>query len=94
MKFHPFLDLGFFLFLFQYHIFFQSGSKGNLIYKRRSVRRIPPIVQSQCPDVNICPLQILLVSDYFYAFLRREHHLTNGLYLKRKDGSEATLILK
>ncbi|XP_035760210.1 phosphatidylinositol glycan anchor biosynthesis class U protein-like, partial [Neolamprologus brichardi] len=38
--------------------------------------------------------QILLVSDYFYAFLRREHHLTNGLYLKRKDGSEATLILK
>lgn len=47
-----------------------------------------------CPDRNICPLQILLVSDYFYAFLRREHHLTNGLYLKRKDGSEATLILK
>ncbi|KAK2861598.1 hypothetical protein Q5P01_001131 [Channa striata] len=38
--------------------------------------------------------QILLVSDYFYAFLRREHHLTYGLYLKRKDGSEATLILK
>ncbi|KAG8007194.1 DNA replication licensing factor mcm2 [Nibea albiflora] len=35
--------------------------------------------------------QILLVSDYFYAFLRREHHLTYGLYLKRKDGSEATL---
>ncbi|XP_056131221.1 phosphatidylinositol glycan anchor biosynthesis class U protein [Lampris incognitus] len=38
--------------------------------------------------------QILLVSDYFYAFLRREHHLTHGLYLKRKDGSEATLVLK
>uniref|UniRef100_A0A7N5ZXW4 Phosphatidylinositol glycan anchor biosynthesis, class U n=1 Tax=Anabas testudineus TaxID=64144 RepID=A0A7N5ZXW4_ANATE len=38
--------------------------------------------------------QILLVSDYFYAFLRREHHLTYGLYLKKKDGSEATLILK
>ncbi|XP_078105398.1 phosphatidylinositol glycan anchor biosynthesis class U protein [Sander vitreus] len=38
--------------------------------------------------------QILLVSDYFYAFLRREHHLTYGLYLKRKDGSEATLVLK
>uniref|UniRef100_A0A8C5B6W7 Phosphatidylinositol glycan anchor biosynthesis class U protein n=1 Tax=Gadus morhua TaxID=8049 RepID=A0A8C5B6W7_GADMO len=38
--------------------------------------------------------QILLVSDYFYAFLRREHHLTNGLYLKKKDGSEATLVLK
>ncbi|XP_029632299.1 phosphatidylinositol glycan anchor biosynthesis class U protein [Salmo trutta] len=36
--------------------------------------------------------QILLVSDYFY--LRREHHLTHGLYLKRKDGSEATLVLK
>ncbi|KAJ3603292.1 hypothetical protein NHX12_031034 [Muraenolepis orangiensis] len=38
--------------------------------------------------------QILLVSDYFYAYLRREHHLTNGLYLKKKDGSEATLVLK
>uniref|UniRef100_A0A3Q3MAG2 Phosphatidylinositol glycan anchor biosynthesis, class U n=1 Tax=Mastacembelus armatus TaxID=205130 RepID=A0A3Q3MAG2_9TELE len=38
--------------------------------------------------------QILLVSDYFYAFLRREHHITYGLYLKKKDGSEATLILK
>lgn len=38
--------------------------------------------------------QILLVSDYFYAFLRREHHLTCGLYLKKKDGSEATLVLK
>lgn len=42
MKFHPFLDLGFFFCLFQFHVFFQSGSKGNLIYKRRSVRRIPP----------------------------------------------------
>ncbi|XP_046881119.1 phosphatidylinositol glycan anchor biosynthesis class U protein [Hypomesus transpacificus] len=38
--------------------------------------------------------QILLVSDYFYAFLRREYHLTHGLYLKRKDGTEATLVLK
>ncbi|KAG5836426.1 phosphatidylinositol glycan anchor biosynthesis class U protein [Anguilla rostrata] len=38
--------------------------------------------------------QILLVSDYFYAYLRREHHLAHGLYLKRKDGSEATLVLK
>ncbi|TNM89227.1 hypothetical protein fugu_005482 [Takifugu bimaculatus] len=39
--------------------------------------------------------QILLVSDYFpHAFLRREHHLSYGLYLKRKDGSEATLVLK
>ncbi|KAG5274370.1 hypothetical protein AALO_G00135370 [Alosa alosa] len=38
--------------------------------------------------------QILLVSDYFYAYLRREHHLSHGLYLKRKDGSEATLVLK
>uniref|UniRef100_A0A8C6L5W3 Phosphatidylinositol glycan anchor biosynthesis, class U n=1 Tax=Nothobranchius furzeri TaxID=105023 RepID=A0A8C6L5W3_NOTFU len=38
--------------------------------------------------------QILLVSDYFYAFLRREHHLIHGLYLKKKDGSEATLVLK
>uniref|UniRef100_A0A4W4DNQ9 Phosphatidylinositol glycan anchor biosynthesis, class U n=1 Tax=Electrophorus electricus TaxID=8005 RepID=A0A4W4DNQ9_ELEEL len=38
--------------------------------------------------------QILLVSDYFYAYLRREHHLSQGLYLRRKDGSEATLVLK
>ncbi|MBN3272072.1 PIGU protein, partial [Polyodon spathula] len=38
--------------------------------------------------------QILLVSDYFYAYLRREHHLTHGLYLRKKDGTEATLILK
>ncbi|XP_005986813.1 phosphatidylinositol glycan anchor biosynthesis class U protein [Latimeria chalumnae] len=38
--------------------------------------------------------QILLVSDYFYAYLRREHHLTHGLYLKQKDGTEAMLILK
>ncbi|KAI2663859.1 Phosphatidylinositol glycan anchor biosynthesis class U protein [Labeo rohita] len=37
---------------------------------------------------------ILLVSDYFYAYLRREHHLTHGLYLKKKDGTEATLVLK
>ncbi|KAG1963208.1 phosphatidylinositol glycan anchor biosynthesis class U protein [Pimephales promelas] len=38
--------------------------------------------------------QILLVSDYFYAYLRREHHLTHGLYLKKEDGTEATLVLK
>ncbi|XP_077435054.1 phosphatidylinositol glycan anchor biosynthesis class U protein [Vanacampus margaritifer] len=38
--------------------------------------------------------QILLMCDYFYAFLRREHHLVHGLYPKRKDGSEATLVLK
>nr|XP_061813456.1 phosphatidylinositol glycan anchor biosynthesis class U protein-like [Nerophis lumbriciformis] len=38
--------------------------------------------------------QVLLVSDYFYAFLRREYHLVHGLYPKRKDGSEATLVLK
>ncbi|XP_051997493.1 phosphatidylinositol glycan anchor biosynthesis class U protein-like [Xyrauchen texanus] len=38
--------------------------------------------------------QILLVSDYFYAYLRREYHLTHGLYLKKKDGTEATLVLK
>ncbi|XP_053569370.1 phosphatidylinositol glycan anchor biosynthesis class U protein [Bombina bombina] len=38
--------------------------------------------------------QILLVSDYFYAFLRREYHLHHGLYLTKKDGTEATLILK
>jgi len=40
------------------------------------------------------PPQILLVSDYFYAYLRREHHLTHGLYLKKEDGTEATLVLK
>ncbi|TSZ40538.1 Phosphatidylinositol glycan anchor biosynthesis class U protein [Bagarius yarrelli] len=38
--------------------------------------------------------QILLLSDYFYAYLRREHHLSHGLYLQKKDGSEATLVLK
>ncbi|XP_064856786.1 phosphatidylinositol glycan anchor biosynthesis class U protein [Oncorhynchus nerka] len=38
--------------------------------------------------------QILVVSDYFYVYLRREHHLTHGQYLKRRDGSEATLVLK
>ncbi|XP_056404702.1 phosphatidylinositol glycan anchor biosynthesis class U protein isoform X2 [Hyla sarda] len=38
--------------------------------------------------------QILLVADYFYAFLRREYHLHHGLYLTKKDGTEATLILK
>ncbi|XP_053309770.1 phosphatidylinositol glycan anchor biosynthesis class U protein [Spea bombifrons] len=38
--------------------------------------------------------QILLVSDYFYAFLRREYHLHHGLYLTKRDGTEATLILK
>uniref|UniRef100_A0A3Q3WT01 Uncharacterized protein n=1 Tax=Mola mola TaxID=94237 RepID=A0A3Q3WT01_MOLML len=38
--------------------------------------------------------QILLMSDYFYAFLRREHHLSYGLYLKKINGSEATLVLK
>ncbi len=27
-------------------------------------------------------------------YLRREHHLTHGLYLKKKDGTEATLVLK
>lgn len=39
-------------------------------------------------------LQILLISDYFYAFLRREYYLTHGLYLTRKDGTEAMLVLK
>ncbi|XP_068768467.1 phosphatidylinositol glycan anchor biosynthesis class U protein isoform X2 [Struthio camelus] len=38
--------------------------------------------------------QILLVSDYFYAFLRREYYLTHGLYLTRQDGTEAMLVLK
>ncbi|XP_036804287.1 phosphatidylinositol glycan anchor biosynthesis class U protein-like [Oncorhynchus mykiss] len=38
--------------------------------------------------------QILGVSDYFYVYLQREHHLTHGQYLRRKDGSEATLVLK
>ncbi|XP_023984112.1 phosphatidylinositol glycan anchor biosynthesis class U protein [Physeter macrocephalus] len=38
--------------------------------------------------------QILLISDYFYAFLRREYYLTHGLYLTTKDGTEAMLVLK
>ncbi|OCT60583.1 hypothetical protein XELAEV_18046607mg [Xenopus laevis] len=38
--------------------------------------------------------QILLVSDYFYAFLRREYCLHHGLYLTNEDGTEATLVLK
>lgn len=38
--------------------------------------------------------QILLVSDYFYAYLRREYHLSHGLYLRKKDGTEAALVLK
>ncbi|XP_065547623.1 phosphatidylinositol glycan anchor biosynthesis class U protein isoform X2 [Lathamus discolor] len=38
--------------------------------------------------------QILLVSDYFYAFLRREYYLTHGLHLTRPDGTEAMLVLK
>lgn len=40
------------------------------------------------------PPQILLISDYFYAFLRREYYLTHGLYLTAKDGTEAMLVLK
>ncbi|XP_074068217.1 phosphatidylinositol glycan anchor biosynthesis class U protein isoform X1 [Macrotis lagotis] len=38
--------------------------------------------------------QILFISDYFYAFLRREYYLTHGLHLKRQDGTEAMLVLK
>ncbi|XP_014816679.1 PREDICTED: phosphatidylinositol glycan anchor biosynthesis class U protein isoform X2 [Calidris pugnax] len=38
--------------------------------------------------------QILLISDYFYAFLRREYYLTHGLHLTRQDGTEAMLVLK
>ncbi|XP_069099912.1 phosphatidylinositol glycan anchor biosynthesis class U protein isoform X3 [Pleurodeles waltl] len=38
--------------------------------------------------------QILLVSDYFYAYLRREYHLSHGLYIRKKDGTEAALVLK
>lgn len=38
--------------------------------------------------------QILLISDYFYAFLRREYYLTHGLHLTAKDGTEAMLVLK
>ncbi|XP_062498069.1 phosphatidylinositol glycan anchor biosynthesis class U protein isoform X2 [Pezoporus occidentalis] len=38
--------------------------------------------------------QILLVSDYFYAFLRREYYLSHGLHLTRPDGTEAMLVLK
>ncbi|XP_042197863.1 phosphatidylinositol glycan anchor biosynthesis class U protein [Callorhinchus milii] len=38
--------------------------------------------------------QILLVSDYFYAYLRREYHLVKGLHLKNKAGRDAHIILK
>ncbi|XP_055508177.1 phosphatidylinositol glycan anchor biosynthesis class U protein [Leucoraja erinacea] len=38
--------------------------------------------------------QILLVSDYFYAFIRREYHLIVGLHLKSKDGKEAHIVLR
>lgn len=44
--------------------------------------------------LNISFLQILLISDYFYAFLRREYYLTHGLHLTRQDGTEAMLVLK
>lgn len=43
---------------------------------------------------TLFPCQILLISDYFYAFLRREYYLTHGLYLTAKDGTEAMLVLK
>ncbi|XP_072371285.1 phosphatidylinositol glycan anchor biosynthesis class U protein isoform X2 [Scyliorhinus torazame] len=38
--------------------------------------------------------QILLVSDYFYAYIRREYHLVEGLNLKSPDGKEAHVVLK
>ncbi|XP_067856387.1 phosphatidylinositol glycan anchor biosynthesis class U protein [Heptranchias perlo] len=38
--------------------------------------------------------QILLVSDYFYAYIRREYHLVEGLHLKSQDGREAHIVLK
>uniref|UniRef100_UPI00398F19D1 phosphatidylinositol glycan anchor biosynthesis class U protein n=1 Tax=Pristiophorus japonicus TaxID=55135 RepID=UPI00398F19D1 len=38
--------------------------------------------------------QILLISDYFYAYIRREYHLVTGLHLKSKDGKEAHIVLK
>lgn len=54
-----------------------------------------PKVQEKVPQsFSLSPLQILLISDYFYAFLRREYYLTHGLYLTAKDGTEAMLVLK
>ncbi|XP_077785342.1 GPI-anchor transamidase component PIGU isoform X2 [Podarcis muralis] len=38
--------------------------------------------------------QILLISDYFYAFLQREYYLTHGIYLIRKDRTDPMLVLK
>ncbi|XP_066482191.1 phosphatidylinositol glycan anchor biosynthesis class U protein isoform X2 [Tiliqua scincoides] len=38
--------------------------------------------------------QILLISDYFYAFLQREYYLTHGLCLSRKGRTEPLLVLK
>nr|XP_060628596.1 phosphatidylinositol glycan anchor biosynthesis class U protein [Anolis sagrei ordinatus] len=38
--------------------------------------------------------QILLISDYFYAYLQREYYLTHGIFLIRKDRTDPMLVLK
>ncbi|CAN0161521.1 unnamed protein product [Lampetra planeri] len=38
--------------------------------------------------------QILLISDYLYAFLRREFHLFHGLRVKSDDGKDSYVLLK
>lgn len=53
-----------------------------------------PCSEASLMCLNISLLQILLISDYFYAFLRREYYLTHGLHLTRQDGTEAMLVLK
>lgn len=65
-----------------------------------SPQHLPSPSEIQSSGVGIMKLltslspQILLISDYFYAFLRREYYLTHGLYLTTKDGTEAMLVLK
>ena len=39
-------------------------------------------------------LQVFLLSDVLYAYLRYEYHLVNGLAPKTKDGKEGTVIMQ
>lgn len=63
-------------------------------HKHVSLYSSVPCSEASLMCLNISLLQILLVSDYFYAFLRREYYLTHGLHLTRQDGTEAMLVLK
>lgn len=39
-------------------------------------------------------LQVFLLSDVLYAYLRYDYHLVNGLAPKTKDGKEGTVIMQ